>query len=112
MGGRGEGGGGGETDNSQVSGSPLSVTEPCVGADKTGAVTAGTKRWPLALVESHFMGEGVRSIQPLAPAAFVSCPQLLSTTFYLDEIQLSYLKHRKLNLVEDGEAQRRLYYPW
>ena len=34
MGGRGEGGGGGETDISQVSGSPLSVTEPCVGLTK------------------------------------------------------------------------------
>ena len=106
MGGRGEGGGGGETDIFQVSGSPLSVTEPCVGADKTGAVTAETKRWPLALVESHFMGEGVRSIQPLAPAVFVSCPQLLSTTVYFDEIQLTYLKHGKLNIWEDSEAQR------
>ena len=55
MGGRGEGK---ETDIPQVSWSPPSVIEPCVGADKTGAVPAGTKRWPLALAESHFMGRG------------------------------------------------------
>lgn len=91
---------------------PASVTGPCVGAHKAGAVPVGTKRWPLALAEPHFMGEGVRSIQPLAPATFVSCPQLLSTTFSLDETQLTFLEHRKLNLEDDGEAQRRLYYPW
>ena len=54
----------------------------------------------------------MRSVQLLAPATFVSCPQLFPTTFYLHEIQLTYFEHRKLNLVEDGEAQRRLYYPW
>ena len=48
MGGGGEGGWGGETDIAQVSGSPASVTGPCVGAHKAGAVPVGTKRsWSL-----------------------------------------------------------------
>ena len=57
-----------ETDISQVSWSPASVTEPCVGADKAGAVPVRTKNTvsryrPWALLPQH--GEGSRALRPL-----------------------------------------------
>lgn len=110
------GGGRGEvTDISQVSWSPPSVTEHCAGPDIARAAPARTKEAvsrcsPWALGSHTPLGGDAKS-----PATGPCCLRLLASTSFhypiLMKSSSTYLGHGEHDLVEDSEAQRRLYYP-
>ena len=103
-----------ETDISQVSWSPASVPEPCVGADRAGAVPVRTKNTvsryrPWALLPQH--GEGSRTLQLLALLLeFLPSTSFHYILFWWDPAHIPGT--RETQYMEDSEAQRWLHNIW